>query len=170
MTTPLRVPRLLTGSIAALALGGALYVGVTPIKGVPPLGALLDPAHGVWAAARSAELPREQRVTLEGLSGQVDVRYDDRGVPHIFAATELDTFHALGWVHARDRLFQMELTQRATAGTLAELVGARALPLDRTARAQGLAQAAEAKWAAMAPEAPARKIIAAKMCGTPRSS
>ena len=165
MTTPLRIPRLLTGSIAAFALGGALYVGVTPIKGVPPLGALLDPAHGVWAAARSAELPRVQRVALEGLSGQVDVRYDDRGVPHIFAATEIDAFHALGWVHARDRLFQMELTQRATAGTLAELVGARALPLDRTARAQGLAIAAEAKWAAMAPDAPARKIIAAYMDG-----
>ena len=165
MTTPTRIPRAVTGTVAALALAGALYVGIVPVGAVPALGPLLDPAHGIWAAARSAELPREQQVTLEGLGGQVDVRYDDRGVPHIFADQELDAYRALGWVHARDRLFQMELTQRATAGTLAELVGARALPLDRISRQRGLAAAADAKWAAMPADAPARVMITAYMEG-----
>jgi len=161
----LRIPRAATGTIAALSLAGALYVGFNPVAGVPPLGNLLDPVRGIWSVARSAELPREQQVALEGLGARVEVRYDDRGVPHIFAASDLDAFRALGWVHARDRLFQMELTQRSVAGTLAEFVGARALPLDRAARQRGLAAAAEARWAALAPGDPSRRIITAYMEG-----
>jgi penicillin amidase len=157
--------RALTGTVAALALGGALYVGFLPIRSVPALGPLLDPARGLWAATRTAELPREQALALAGLDADVEVRFDDRAVPHIFASTEADAYRALGWIHARDRLFQMELTQRAVAGTLTELVGARALPLDREARRQGLAVSAEAKWAAIDSAAPTRKFIAAYMEG-----
>ncbi len=151
--------------VAAVSLAGALWVGFTSFSGAPPMGPFLNPAHGLFATARAAELPDSQRVTLAGLGDSVVVRYDDRGVPHIFATTEADVYRALGWVHARDRLFQMELTQRAVAGTLTELVGAVALPLDREARRQGLAVAAEAKWAASAPDAPARKAIEAYMDG-----
>jgi len=157
--------RIVTGVVSALALAGALHVGFKPVAGVPPLGQLLDPVHGIWSIARTAELPAEQRVALEALGADVEVRYDDRGVPHIFAATDLDAFRALGWVHARDRLFQMELTQRSVAGTLAELVGDRALPLDRAARQRGLGAGAEAKWAALAPGDTTRQIIIAYMEG-----
>lgn len=157
--------RALTGVVASLALGGALYVGFLPVRGVPPLGPLLDPAHGLWAASRHAELPPEEARALAGLGADVEVRFDDRAVPHIFATSEADAYRALGWVHARDRLFQMELTQRAVAGTLTELVGARALPLDREARRQGLAVAAEAKWAAIVPSAPTRAFVVAYMEG-----
>lgn len=165
MPAPVQLPRLVTGAVAAIALAGALHIGFKPVGGMPPLGQLLDPVHGVWSIARSADLPREQRVSLESLGAPVEVRYDDRGVPHIFAATDLDAYRALGWVHARDRLFQMELTQRSVAGTLAELVGARALPLDRTSRQRGLAMGAEAKWAALAPGDTSRLIITAYMEG-----
>ena len=151
--------------IAGLALAGALYVGVMPIGPVPALGRLLDPAHGVWAAARVAELPREQQVTLDGLSAPVDVRYDDRGVPHIFATTELDAMRTLGWVHARDRLFQMELTVRKVAGTLSEVAGPRTLPIDRQARERGLAQAAEAKWMALPVDSRIRAVAVAYVEG-----
>lgn len=157
--------RALTGTVAALALGGALYVGFVPVRGVPALGPLLDPANGLWAATRTAELPPEQVASLAGLNADVAIRFDDRAVPHIFAATEADAYRALGWVHARDRLFQMELTQRAVAGTLTELVGARALPLDREARRQGLAVSAEAKWAAIPPDSPTRQFVEAYMEG-----
>lgn len=157
--------RALTAVIAALALGGALYVGFVPVRGLPAIGDLLDPARGLWAVARDAELPAEQSVDLRGLGAGVEVRFDDRAVPHIFASTEADAYRALGWVHARDRLFQMELTQRAVAGTLTELVGARALPLDRTARRQALDVAAESKWAAIDPAAPSRALVTAYMEG-----
>ncbi|HVH40510.1 MAG TPA: penicillin acylase family protein [Gemmatimonadaceae bacterium] len=159
------VPRAFTGVVAGLALAGAMYVGATSLRGLPAIGPLLDPARGIWAVSRAAELPAVQVVALQGLGGTVEVRYDDRGVPHIFGASETDAYRALGWVHARDRLFQMELTQRAVAGTLTEFVGARALPLDREARRQGLAVAAEAKWAALDRDAPVRAFVAAYMDG-----
>src|SRR5690606_7656993 len=124
--------RLFTTVLSAVALIAALFVGLRPVGPVPPLGQLISPTTGIWSIVRSAELPAEQSLELAGLSAAVDVRYDDRGVPHIFAQTEEDAARALGWVHARDRLFQMEMIQRAVAGTLTELVGARALPLDHS--------------------------------------
>ncbi|MFM9012470.1 MAG: penicillin acylase family protein, partial [Gemmatimonadota bacterium] len=104
------LPRWLTTGIAGAALAAGLVHGFFPIRNLPALGTLLDPAHGVWAAARTAELSAEESRAVAGLGEAVTVEYDDRGVPHIFAATELDAFRALGWVHARDRLFQMEMT------------------------------------------------------------
>lgn len=157
--------RLLNGAIAGIALAGALAVGFFSVRGAPALGSFLDPAHGVWSVARTAELPREQAVALGGLGAEVEVRYDDRGVPHIFGRTDLDVYRALGWVHARDRLFQMELTQRAVAGTLSELAGARVLEVDRTARRQGLALAADAKWKALSADSPTRQAVEAYMGG-----
>ncbi len=135
--------------LAAAALAGALRLGMTPIGAVPPLGSLLDPAHGIWALTRSAELPRHAELRISGLRDSVAVTYDDRGVPHIFAQNEDDLMRAFGFVVARDRLFQLELQTRAVAGTLSELLGVPAMELDREARAQGLAWGAERRWAAI---------------------
>ena len=135
--------------LAAAALAGALWIGAKPIGAGPPLGSLLDPAHGIWAVVRTAELPRHADLRMAGLKDSVAVTYDDRGVPHIFAQHEDDLMRAFGFVVARDRLFQLELQTRAVAGTLSELLGASALELDREARAQGLAWGAERKWAAI---------------------
>jgi penicillin amidase len=157
--------RILTTILSALALTGALYVGARPVGPVPPLGPFLDPAQGIWAAARVADLPRTQELALAGLRAPVEIVYDDRGVPHIFGASEPDVARALGWVHARDRLFQMELIQRAVAGTLTELVGARALPLDRNARRLAFAQAAQTKWAAVPAGSAVRAAVDAYMEG-----
>lgn len=165
MTRPVLVPPAVSGTVAAVALAGSLYAGFFSFRGAPPMGPLLDPARGLFAISRSAELPDSQRASLPGLGAEVDVRYDDRGVPHIFGRSETDVSRALGWVHARDRLFQMELTQRAVAGTLSEFIGAVALPLDREARRQGLAVAAEAKWSAIHAGAPERSSIEAYMGG-----
>lgn len=141
--------RALTTAVSALALAGALFIGLRPVGPVPPLGAFLSPTTGIWSAAATAELPDAQELALPNLSAPVEVRYDDRAVPHIFAVNTTDATRALGWVHARDRLFQMELIQRAVAGSLTQLVGERALPLDRSARRVMLAQAADAKWEAL---------------------
>ena len=168
MATSKHVPavaRVITGITAGVALTAALIVGFVPIRGLPAIGPLLDPANGIWAVARHAELPASQEVAISGVTGEIDVRFDDRGVPHIFASTESDAYRALGWVHARDRLFQMELTQRAVAGTLTELLGARALPLDREARRQGLAVAAEAKWAALDSGSQTKSLAESYMAG-----
>ncbi len=84
--------------------------------------------------ARSAELPASAAATIKTLGEDVRVVYDRRGVPHISASSVDDAIRALGYVVARDRLFQMELQARAAAGTLTEWVGDRAVEADRQQR------------------------------------
>jgi len=96
---------------------------------------------------------------IAGLSAPVDISIDDDGVPRISAASELDAAAALGYLHARDRAFQMELTRRAAAGELAELVGGAALGNDRFMRLLGLRARAEADLAAL--PADTRDLLAA---------
>jgi penicillin amidase len=144
--------------LATVVLGGALYVGTRSVAGAPPLGPLLDPVHGVWALARTAVPAADAEAAVRGLGSSVDVRFDSRGVPHVFATSLADAARAIGYIHARDRLFQMEVQTRAVAGTLAELVGDRAVPLDREARAQGLAVAARKSYDTLPPSDPSRRL------------
>src|SRR5512144_1674559 len=129
--------------LAAGALAALLWLGVHGSGPVPPLGPILDPVRGAWALARSADLPDSAEAMVPGLGAEVRVLYDDRGVPHIFAAREIDAWRALGYVTARDRLFQLELQSRAGGGTLTELLGVRALPVDRATRGLGMGRGAE---------------------------
>lgn len=144
---------------ALLAVG--LFAGARRIGPVPALGPFLDPVGGVWAVATHAALPRQATATLPGLGADVRVLYDDRGVPHIFASTSQDAARALGYVVARDRLFELELRWRTAAGRLSELVGPRALPFDRRMRHLALARAAERDFAALDSASPAFREIQA---------
>src|SRR5687767_4142743 len=121
---------------AALAL--LLWLGSRGFAPAPPVGPFLDPIHGVWAVARGSRLTDREPARIPSLGSDVRVVYDDRGVPHIFAASVEDATRALGFVVARDRLFQMELATRAAAGRLTELAGDRALEVDRAQRSLGL--------------------------------
>jgi penicillin amidase len=94
-------------------------------------------------------LPRaEGTARLAGLEAPVEVVRDRLGIPHLYAGGRRDLACAQGYVHAQDRLFQMELTRRFAWGRLSELVGARTLELDRTARRLRLRWAAERDAAA----------------------
>lgn len=156
-----RASQVATLLVSGAVLAGALYLGAVPIGRVPAVGPFLDPAHGIWAVARTAELPREASLRVAGLKDSVAVKYDERGVPHIFAQNEEDLMRAFGFVVARDRLFQMELQTRAVAGTLSEMVGATALEADREARAQGLAWGALRKWNAIPDTSEHRRLVTA---------
>jgi penicillin G amidase len=101
---------------------------------------------------RSGRAQREGTAIVAGLAAAVEVRFDAAGVPAIRAGSTADAMAALGWVHANDRLFQMELTRRASAGRLAELFGERALGYDQRMRRLGFGDAAERLLAAAAPE------------------
>ena len=110
--------------LAGAILAGLLALSIRRTGPLPALGPLLDPANGVWSVARQAELPATASGVVPGLLGPVRIRYDQRGVPHIFAASETDAIRALGYVVARDRLLQMELQWRAGAGRLTESTSA----------------------------------------------
>ena len=77
----------------------------------------------------------------------MSIAFDGNGIPHIRAATAEDGAAALGFVHARDRMFQMDLMRRAASGRISELAGSRALPLDRMMRVLGLRHQAELEMA-----------------------
>ncbi|MCC6317792.1 MAG: penicillin acylase family protein [Gemmatimonadaceae bacterium] len=157
--------RLVSFLVAVALLVGSLWAGFRGVGPLPPLGSLLDPARGAWAAATTGEHPSSESVTIAGLTGPVEVRYDARSVPHVFAATEDDAIRALGFVVARDRLFQLELQVRAGAGRLTELVGAAAVPSDSQMRALGLPRAAERALASLAANAPGRRFADAYAAG-----
>ncbi len=134
----------LSGTFAAgLLLAATTFASARPVGPVPALGPFLDPANGVWGAVRTADLPTDATAAVPGLDRETRIVYDDRGVPHIFANSIRDAYRALGFVVARDRLFQLELSARAGGGTLTELVGARALETDRDTRASGMPASAQ---------------------------
>ncbi|HZT76508.1 MAG TPA: penicillin acylase family protein [Vicinamibacterales bacterium] len=85
-------------------------------------------------------------VAVAGLSGRVDIVRDADDVPHIFATTKHDALFGLGYVHAQDRLWQMEFQRRIGFGRLSEMFGAAALPQDRFLRTVGFGRAATAAW------------------------
>lgn len=146
---------------SGVLLTASLYAGARRIGPMPALGPILDPHRGVWAVATVAELPREQSVTIPGLHAEVKVTFDDRGVPHIFASSSEDAALALGYVTARERLFQLETRWRVAGGRMAELVGDRALGLDRYMRGLGLAWTAERDFARLDPQSAATRELEA---------
>ena len=89
---------------------------------------------------------------LAGIAAPVEILRDGHGIPHIRAETDGDAYFALGFVHAQDRLFQMEFMRRLGAGRLSELVGRSTLSLDRRMRILGLYRLAEAAFAQLGPE------------------
>ncbi|MEI8326620.1 MAG: penicillin acylase family protein, partial [Betaproteobacteria bacterium] len=105
-------------------------------------------AGGTWYV-HSKQPQREGSLSLTGLSAPVSVRYDERGVPHIRAENEADLYRSLGYVHAQDRLFQMELMRRLASGELAEVLGPKLVDVDRLFRTLELRLHAERHVAAM---------------------
>ncbi|MEJ5865168.1 penicillin acylase family protein [Pseudomonas farsensis] len=91
--------------------------------------ALAIAGSGYWYV-QGKQPVREGELALAGLQGPVSVRYDARGVPHLQAQNEADLYRALGYVHAQDRLFQMEIMRRLARGELAEVLGAKLLATD----------------------------------------
>ncbi len=122
----------------------------TAIAGGIAAGAAAGALAGFRHVYRGAVPPPDGRLEVPGLAGQVEVVRDVDGVPHIRARTETDALAALGFCHAQDRLWQMEMLRRIVRGTLAELVGGAAIDTDRYVRTLGLAAVAEEEAAALA--------------------
>lgn len=91
-------------------------------------------------------LPQEWgEISLPGLNASVKIVRDLHGIPTILASSRHDAYFALGFVHAQDRLWQMDLMRRAGAGRLSEIFGPAGLPHDRLMRTLGLYRLAEAE-------------------------
>src|SRR5919201_4649379 len=141
-----------------------------------PLGGLGVAAGAVGAVGAGAvgyllrrplpQLDGEIRVPptlLKGLSAPVEIVRDRWGIPHITARDACDALFALGFCHAQDRLWQMELSRRLARGRLAEVFGPDALDVDRFMRRLGLHRAAQADWEAASAES--RDVLVAYAAG-----
>lgn len=103
---------------------------------------------------RSRAFPQvDGRLYLSDLSQPATVRRDRWGICYIIAANRADLFVAQGFVHAQDRLWQMELNRRAANGTLSELFGRRTLNSDRLSRTLGFARLAQSSLSALSEQA-----------------
>ncbi|MEO0718129.1 MAG: penicillin acylase family protein [Pseudomonadota bacterium] len=105
--------------------------------------AIAATALSYYLASRSLPDYAADRI-VDGPTAQIEIIRDERAVPHIFAKTEYDAYFGLGYVHAQDRLWQMELRRRMAQGRITELAGAYAdwgglreftLRIDETIRA-----------------------------------
>jgi penicillin amidase len=91
-------------------------------------------------------------VDVAGLHGPVRVERDSYGVPMVRARSRADVAYAVGYLHAQERYFQMDLLRRSGAGELAELFGPKVLPDDRRVRLHRFRARAEQAVAAMPAE------------------
>jgi penicillin amidase len=107
---------------------------------------------GGWLWLRRGVPDFSGTFTLPGLSESVEVAFDANAVPHIFARSDNDAYFTLGWLHARDRMWQMDVQRRVGAGRLSELIGSSGLRTDRFMRTMGFYRQAELSYDALAPE------------------
>ncbi|MEO6130795.1 MAG: penicillin acylase family protein, partial [Saprospiraceae bacterium] len=101
---------------------------------LPAIGRFFSPFQGIWNNVH----PSERSFTFKGKTKQpVKILFDERDVPHIYAQSIEDAMYAQGYLHAANRLFAMDITTRASAGRLSELLGKRTLAYDQKQRERG---------------------------------
>ena len=103
----------------------------------------------IWAGGSLPLL--DGQLALAGLHAPVEVLIDGQGVPAVYANDTDDAWFAAGVLHARDRLWQMELYRRVTRGRLSEVMGRSTIPIDQRFLTLGLRDAAEAEWQRASP-------------------
>lgn len=130
----------LFGIIALLVLGGFIFLNT------------LTPTY-------------EGEQELDGISQNAEVYFDAYGIPHIYAESELDAIRVLGYVHAQDRLWQMELLRRAGAGRLSEIFGEVALETDKFFLSLGIDDYNEKNLAKMEASDPVVELTEAYLDG-----
>ena len=135
--------------ILPFVISSAITVGLvvalnTKLLLPAPLGKLLSPQHGIWQNAENSNTNFSADLKFPQLKGKVDVYLDERLVPHVFAENDNDIYFVQGYLHAKFRLWQMELQTHAAAGRASEIVGNVALKHDREFRRLGMVYAAEA--------------------------
>ena len=118
-----------------------------------------------WLYSRTLYPTYEGELSLENLSENVIVHFDQNGVPHINAETQKDAYTALGYVHAQDRLWQMELIRRIAPGRLSEIFGDKLVETDVFFAGLGLVEDANESIAKIDINSEAYKLTIAYLDG-----
>lgn len=135
--------RLLPFAISAAITAGLVFTLSNQWGPMPPVGKFLSPQYGFWQNAEPAGENFDADLQIPGLKAKAEVFLDDRLVPHVFAGNDHDLYFIQGFLHARFRLFQMDLQTKAAAGRASEIAGAKAISFDKEQRRLGMVYAAE---------------------------
>jgi penicillin amidase len=141
-----RVARVINLGAALVVSAAVLYAAFFGAGPLPALGPAFNPATGAWTMAGEAAGVGSQTLTIPGLQQPVRVTLEKDGTAHIVAGNDPDLFLAVGYVHARFRLFQMDLMRRQGEGRLSQVVGKAALDSDRFELQLGLLRTAQQEW------------------------
>lgn len=138
----MRIVRFLITAVVTLLL---IWTLNRPLGNVlpMPLGSFLSPQSGFWQNAESVTNDFNETMTFPQLKGKANVYFDERLVPHVFAENDEDIYFIQGYLHAKFRLFQMDLQTRAAEGRAAEIAGSPAIDHDKEQRRLGMRYAAE---------------------------
>lgn len=131
----------------------------TKFGDLPPLLKFLNPFTGFWQNAEKLSINATEKLVLKGTQQNVDVVFDDRMIPHIFAQNDHDVYFAQGYITAMHRLWQMDFQTRYAAGRLSEVVGKKAIELDRYQRRMGMVYGAEKSMQGMMADPKSREMI-----------
>lgn len=110
---------------------------------IPAFGKLLNPQQGCWQNAEPQNYDFSADLKFPQLKGKVNVFLDQRLVPHVFAEQENDAYFVQGYLHAKFRLWQMELQTYFASGRISEIMGESLLESDRQFRRLGMVYSAE---------------------------
>lgn len=135
--------RIIPFAISAAVTAGLVFVLNKQWGTVPPMGKFLSPQHGFWQNAEPVNNSFDADLNLDGLKGKAAVYFDDRLVPHVFAENDEDLYFIQGYLHAKFRLFQIDLQTKAAAGRASEIAGPKAINYDKEQRRLGMVYAAE---------------------------
>lgn len=119
------------------------YVFNTKFGDTPPVLKFLNPFTGFWQNAESNIVTANKKIVLKGAQDKIDILFDDRMIPHVFAQNDHDLYYAQGYVTAMHRLWQMDFQTRFAAGRISEVVGKKAIEVDRYQRRMGMVYGAE---------------------------
>ncbi len=129
---------------------------------LPAMGRFMSPFHGIWQSVESGE----STYSMQGkVIDEVRILFDERDIPHIYATTLEDAMYAQGYLHAANRLFSMDISIRAAAGRLSEMIGQRTILLDRKAREKGFEYSASRKVIAWTKDPETKALLDAYTAG-----
>lgn len=148
---------------------GLIITLSNPIGSIPPLGCFLSPQTGFWQNAEPVNAHPNLDLHFPQLKEKVQVYFDDRMVPHVFAQNDDDLYFVQGYLHAKYRLWQMEFQTYAAAGRLSEILGAGPndayLNYDRNMRRVGMQYGARRSLDSMEKDPATKNMLDAYTAG-----
>ncbi len=137
------------------------YALNTKFGEIPPILKFLNPFTGFWQNAEGDSVNALKKLKLKGANAKIEILFDDKMIPHVFAQNDHDAYYAQGYVTAMHRLWQMDFQTRFASGRLCEVVGKKAIEVDRYQRRMGMVYGAENSLKGMMEDPKAREMILA---------